>query len=502
MLPPEAQELLPSARVLSVACSLLLVVTAFMPGPAQAPSNPVGTVVVRVSISNFWSELLGGDWIIDGQMDALNQTCISNSRTGHSRYVAPLGLEFALRFNGTAQAADCVSATYTIRLVAQDHVDDSLLDLNGTHAGGPGTICPTNPAPAREQATYCTGTISFTLTGGPVTGSFNGTGDGNLGEQNAAFDYAVQVVSSDIPEVSEPAWSAWLVQLHVDNMSLLFLPDPQSGDWLMDAEAANSTGGCAAESRTMHSRFFTPTQLDILIRDGSSCTNQSLRLRFVAYQHANDGPLDLNGTGNQTCPTGPADAERARPCELAFDFTLAEGVSEQRFANGSLDGNLLESDANLTYRVAAWFQPARATAHIALTLTPPQAVDDWLLDGEARGNSTCVTQARTSHSRFLEPKMLDLDFRGPGAVACLQNPVNITLIAYAHASDSLMDIQNDTHGPACPTHPTPTRAEAAGCLLRIQWPDPSIENAGSSNGADDNHLGELDAQITWTIRRY
>lgn len=486
--------------------ALLVVASAVVPGPAVAPSNPVGTITVRVTIDDFVSPGDVPDWILDGQMDALNETCFANARTGHSRYVAPQGLDFHLRFDGSAAAADCLGATYTIRLVGNDHVDDSLLDLDGTHPGGGVTLCPTTPGPAREAAAWCTGTIAFTLNGGTVSGTLDGAADGGAGEDDARLDYTVRVVASDIAEVPAPAWSPWLVRLHIDDLKLLFLEDPYAGDWIFDGEAANATGGCKGEARTLHSRFAPPTQLDLVIRDGAACGGQTLRLRYLVYMHANDGPVDINGNaGGPNCPIGPSTPDGARTCELAFDFALAEGVGATRYANGSEDGNPGENDGNLTYRMEARYQFARSTAHLAFTLTPPVGVDDWLMDGSAAGGSGCAAQARTSHTRFQDQRMLDLEFRGPGAVACLQNAIDVTLIAYAHASDSLFDLSDTTAaqgGEACPSHPTPTAAEAGGCLLAIAWTDPSQAKRVVSDANDDGFATDLDAVIDVTLRRY
>jgi hypothetical protein len=518
--------------VAALAAALSLqAIAAPSPGPT---GDPVGSVTVRVAITKFTSDLMGQgpppvlsgdglDWIVGGYIAAqppLDQACRGDGRSGHSRFIDPSGIEFTIVMDGTA---DCLHAPYAIRLWANYHGNDDLIDLSEDPAAD---FCQWVLSGDPEQAADCVGTIPYALLQGPMRGDIDGRRDGRTAEHDGILDYEARVVASTLPlpeAVQLPEGPGWVV--HVDLAGVVVdSPEPTESDWLFDGGLRSADGdpACATDYRTGHSLYQVPAYLDIVLYGGASCGGKTMQLKLIAYEHATDALLDVNGDPAAGACPGLVTPKRewAAGCGIDLAFPLVDGLTlPSVLADGHLDGDpclppdcLKETNARVEYGLRVWRHADASGVHLRFDFQPgptnvlglASATDDWLLDGQARGEG-CLAQARTGHSRFFSPTLLDLVFRGPGAAACAAQPLDIELVPYSHTTEMTSDIDPRLEaegGSPCMVYNGMPLSDQ-GCRLRLAWNPGVAASAGSTSGVADGALDGFadvnDASIAWHL---
>lgn len=158
----------------------------------------------------------------------------------------------------------------------------------------------------------------------------------------------------------------------------------------------------------------------------------------------------------------------------------------------------------MDYTLTTWKNATTDTIRLRFNMVrTPAILDDWLVDGQAEAGAGCLVQARTAHSRYVEPTVLDLTFRGWGG--CIGNAVNLTFVTYAHLSDQLADLDNRTllqGGSSCTAIVTPPAAATAGCRMLISIATSDTEMHGVADGSDDGLADTNDAEMEWNVRKY
>ena len=118
----------------------------------------------------------------------------------------------------------------------------------------------------------------------------------------------------------------------------------------------------------------------------------------------------------------------------------------------------------------------------------PPGGEDYLIDCEAVGTDI-YAQARTGHSRFIEPRYLDLVV--PNGVQFIGDQITISIYAYWHLNDMVIDI-DPVGGPTIGTDPT-------GGYLSLTYTIGTILQ-GAVDGNDDLRLLDLyDAYFEYEV---
>jgi len=128
-----------------------------------------------------------------------------------------------------------------------------------------------------------------------------------------------------------------------------------------------------------------------------------------------------------------------------------------------------------------------------LTVTPdavPPGGEDYLFDAEAVGTNI-YAQDRTGHSRFIEPRYLDLVIEN--GTQFIGDQVTINIYAYWHLDDMVIDIDPDpAHGRTIGTDPN-------GGYLTLTYTIGTVLQ-GSVDGNDDGYILDLyDAYFDYKV---
>ena len=120
----------------------------------------------------------------------------------------------------------------------------------------------------------------------------------------------------------------------------------------------------------------------------------------------------------------------------------------------------------------------------------PPGGEDYLIDCEAVGTDI-YAQARTGHSRFIQPTYLDLVV--PDGVQFMGDQVTISIYAYWHLDDMVIDIDPDpANGRTVGTNP-------AGGYLTLTYTIGTILQ-GDVDGNDDLYLLDVyDAYFEYEV---
>ena len=156
---------------------------------------------------------------------------------------------------------------------------------------------------------------------------------------------------------------------------------------------------------------------------------------------------------------------------------------------------LLQSElSSLEDRVTALEMERAITIRVNfLSFVPdknPPGGEDYLFDGEAVGTDI-YAQARTGHSRFVEPRYLDLVV--PNGVQFIGDQVTISIYAYWHLDDMVIDIDPD------PANGRTIGTDPAGGYLTLTYTIGTILQ-GAVDGNDDAYILDLyDAYFEYEI---
>jgi len=128
-----------------------------------------------------------------------------------------------------------------------------------------------------------------------------------------------------------------------------------------------------------------------------------------------------------------------------------------------------------------------------VTFTPnaiPPGGEDYLFDAEAVGTSI-YAQDRTGHSRFIEPRYLDLFVQN--GTQFIGDQVTISIYAYWHLDDMVIDIDPDpAHGRTIGTDPN-------GGYLTLTYTIGTVLE-GNVDGNDDGYILDLyDAYFDYKV---
>ena len=154
---------------------------------------------------------------------------------------------------------------------------------------------------------------------------------------------------------------------------------------------------------------------------------------------------------------------------------------------------LLQADvSSLEDRVTALEMERAITIRVNFVSFVPDNVppggEDYLIDCEAVGTDI-YAQARTGHSRFIEPTYLDLVI--PDGVQFMGDQVTISIYAYWHLDDMVIDI-DPVDGPTIGTDPT-------GGYLSLTYTIGTVLQ-GAVDGNDDLRLLDLyDAYFEYEV---
>lgn len=156
---------------------------------------------------------------------------------------------------------------------------------------------------------------------------------------------------------------------------------------------------------------------------------------------------------------------------------------------------LLQSDvSSLEDRVTALEMERAITIRVNfLSFVPdnsPPGGEDYLFDGEVVGTSI-YAQDRTGHSRFIEPRYLDLVIEN--GTQFMGDQVAINIYAYWHLDDMVIDIDPDpAHGRTIGTDPN-------GGYLTLSYTIGSVLQ-GNIDGDDDGYLlDQYDAFLAYKV---
>lgn len=305
------------------------------PSAAAPPTPPAFSQALTIPFLDAEN-----DWIVDGKItvedtnDAtIKEYCQAQGRTGHSRFIPSTGMDFTLHFNGTVA---CAAQNYTIRMIVNNHGLDNMEDLcntpfrlDGNYSAGActGKYCESAlPGGSEADASGCeaiihVGNLSAVMAN-PVMANFTGFGDGAYGfgypgEYDAVVNTTTSIAYSNVPNLIVTG-NPWLVRLDVKSLQLAYTGAPANpaggDDWIIDAKV-NATGdSCSSVVRTMQSRFFNSTSVNLLIRNATGCENQTLDLHIVPYLHLWDSYVDVNGNAAGVSIGGSVNCDSAAKC--------------------------------------------------------------------------------------------------------------------------------------------------------------------------------------------
>lgn len=113
------------------------------------------------------------------------------------------------------------------------------------------------------------------------------------------------------------------------------------------------------------------------------------------------------------------------------------------------------------------------------------AGDDYLFDVEIKSEEKegCYAQARTGHSRFIQPEYLDLSL----PVACSGELTRVKIFGYWHLSDILIDIDPESSHGHCLQTSIINPEGPEGCYLSLDYTIGSILE-GEVDGNNDGFL--------------
>jgi hypothetical protein len=306
--------------------------------PPSAPAPPAPPAFSQALTIPFLDA--ENDWIVDGKITVEDSTdasiteyCQAQGRTGHSRFFPSTGIDFTLHFNGTAA---CATQNYTIRMIVNNHGLDNMEDLCNTQFSlngyPPGTCTGAyceSAAPGADEAAAagCEAIIHIgnlsALAVNPMMANFTGFGDGAYGfgypgEYDAVVNTTTSIAYSDVSNMVVTS-NPWLVRLDIKSLQLEYTGGPPANpaggdDWIIDAKVNATDGSCSSVVRTMQSRFFNSTSVNLLIRNATGCENQTLDLHIVPYLHLWDSYIDVNGNASGVSIGGSVTCDSAAKC--------------------------------------------------------------------------------------------------------------------------------------------------------------------------------------------
>lgn len=134
-------------------------------------------------------------------------------------------------------------------------------------------------------------------------------------------------------------------------------------------------------------------------------------------------------------------------------------------------------------------------------LTTFPQVDDWLVDiAFIDASGSCYASARSGHSRFVEPRHIDVTFN---RTLCEGVSVSIEVYAYLHLSDNLIDIDPTPRAQGGQQCGLPTQLDPDGCYLTVDGYILGSTISGSVDGRDDGILLDTGPQglMTYAVSR-